>query len=359
MEGHARHGGGTATLCWLGRRLVLFQLALLAGCVVISERPASRPPLAPSWRGQALGVACKDHLQSWRRRDFDALVTLGANALSFTPFASMPDPGAPEVRRSHIQEHQREVLRKAREAGLFVLLKPHLWIDQSWHGAVEMRAAEDWPAFFAAYRAFLLDWAEVAREEAVAALCIGTELDRTLGHEDEWRALIRAVRAVYPGKLFYTAHWSDYARVPFWDALDAIGISAYFPLDVGPRPSHAELVAAWQPIRCELARFSAAAGRPIVFAELGYRPLAGVFARPWAHAAGRELAPENQANGLDAALAVFLDEPWFGGVFVWEWFDARFVARRWHGGSSYSPQGTAAEQRLGARFRAAQRRAPR
>jgi hypothetical protein len=110
MEGHTRHGDGRATARRRNVGLALLPLALLAGCAVIAERPASNPPLAPSWRGQALGVACKDPLQRWRRADFDALVALGANALAFAPFGSMPDPGAPEVRRSRIQENQRETL---------------------------------------------------------------------------------------------------------------------------------------------------------------------------------------------------------------------------------------------------------
>jgi hypothetical protein len=353
MLGHAAAGRGRGTervvrLAWWA---ALLSTAWLTAC----SAPRSAEPIT-GWRGRALGVSCKVHLQDWRAADFDGIAALGANAIAYTPFGSMPDPGASEVRRSRILAEHREVLRAARAAGLFVLLKPHLWIDRSWAGAVEMRSESDWPAFFAGYRAFLLDWVEIARDEGVDAVCIGTELDRTLVFESEWRALIRDVRVAYSGKLLYAAHWSEYARVPFWDALDAIGINAYFPLAVGPRPSFVELERAWRPIRLELAGFAARADRPIVFTELGYRPLADVFARPWEPFGGGEPAPENQANGLDAALAAFLEEPWFGGIFVWEWLSARFLARGGQGRSPYSPQGTPAAARLAERFASARGR---
>ena len=59
---------------------------------------------------------------------------------------------------------------------------------------------------------------------------VGTELQiPALQREADWRQLIKDVRAVYSGKLIYSANWyEEYEGIKFWDALDAIGVQAYF-----------------------------------------------------------------------------------------------------------------------------------
>jgi hypothetical protein len=51
-----------------------------------------------------------------------------------------------------------------------------------------------------------------------------------VAREKEWRRVIAAVRGVTSARLTYAANFDAYQRVAFWDALDAIGIQAYFPL---------------------------------------------------------------------------------------------------------------------------------
>lgn len=51
------------------------------------------------------------------------------------------------------------------------------------------------------------------------------------------RRLIRQIRRVYHGPLTYAANWSgEYKQIRFWDALDYVGIQAYFPLRHGRQP---------------------------------------------------------------------------------------------------------------------------
>jgi hypothetical protein len=63
---------------------------------------------------------------------------------------------------------------------------------------------------------------------ALAPNCINTT-----EREDEWRALISNIRKVYSGKLIYAANFhEEYEHVKFWDALDYIGVQAYFSLAI-------------------------------------------------------------------------------------------------------------------------------
>ena len=103
------------------------------------------------------------------------------------------------------------------------------------------------------------------------AFCVGNELQHASRREREWRDLIAAVRAVYAGPITYGATAEELTGVPFWDAVDFIGVSAYFPLVAEQTPSPAALAAAWRPIRETLRALSARHGKRVVFTEIGYR----------------------------------------------------------------------------------------
>ena len=327
-------------------RLAALLLALPCACAAPRAVPATAAPRP--WSALARGVTGKDDLQRFARADFEALRELGARDFAYVPFGSLRHPHGPELQFRAPEERDGELVRAARASGLRVLLKPHLWIDGSWHGEVRMPNDAGWRLFFERYGAFLVTWARFAAAHEVEALCLGTELDGTLGHEREWRALIAELRSVYPGRLFYAAHWSQVEHVPFQDALDAIGVTAYYPLEAD-EDSLASIVAAWQPVRAELAALARRHARPVVFAELGYRPVRGALAEPWVHSSRGEFEAGVQARALEAALRVFEPEPWFGGVYLWEW-RSQLARTEWSGpvrrSTGYSPQGLPAEELL-------------
>jgi len=84
----------------------------------------------------------------------------------------------------------------------------------------------------------------------------------------------------------------------------------------------------------------------VVFTEIGDHPAEGALTRPWEWEVGEApLAPECQADGYEAVLRVFLEEPWFGGVFWWKWH-AEERRRRGGPASTFSPRGLPAEDVL-------------
>jgi hypothetical protein len=333
-------------------------LFLAAAALALAAGARGNGPTTGRWRGQALGVCWEGSPRPVGDEALDPLAALGVNAISQTPFAFMKDPRAPalgfddplEAREGHggwwgeRADGVRAVTAAARARGIATLLKPHVWLHGSWPGDVEMDSEPDWAAWFAQYREFLLAWARFAAELELEGLCIGTELDKTLVREREWRALVAEVRAIYPGLLTYAANWTHFEEVPFWDALDAIGVNAYFPLSTAPHPGVDELVASWQPIRARLAALAERFDRPVVFTEIGYHPAEGALAEPWLWDVGDAAhAPENQARAYEAALDVFLDEPWFGGIFWWKWHAEPRRTRRGSPAGTFSPQGLPAE----------------
>jgi len=252
------------------------------------------------------------------------LKTLGVNWIAIHPYAGIRGDGTVGSRRSaeHGFEHLTRPIREAKALGLKIMIKPHLayWGSRfSWRGDITFETEEQWQRFFTDYQRWIVQLAEVCRD--ADAFVVGTELDKTIEHELQWRRIIAKVRERYSGTLTYAANWTDYTRVPFWDDLDAIGVQAYFPLTDKPGlPDQVDLELAWTRWLNELAAFSRSEGKPVVLAELGYTRSANAASRPWESRGGGEHAEETQRRCLTAALAALNDDEHVVGAFLWKWF---------------------------------------
>lgn len=133
----------------------------------------------------------------------------------------------------------------------------------------------------AAWRA----WAEVAActdaEDPIAAINA-----RRAGLDARWRGLAASVRAVYGGAVTYAANFDQYQEVGWWDALDGLGVNAYFPLRAWDEPATAATFeASWVRILRDLQTFAARPehrGRKVWFTELGYSFRKVSTVQPWA-----------------------------------------------------------------------------
>jgi len=80
------------------------------------------------------------------------------------------------------------------------------------------------------YNAFILHYVEVAQQTHCEMFCLGCEMSSTEGFEQKWRNLILESRKRYDGLLTYNVNHGKAQDVRFWDALDVIGMSGYYPL---------------------------------------------------------------------------------------------------------------------------------
>ena len=220
----------------------------------------------------------------------------------------------------------RHAIRAAHALGLSVMLKPHvdLWNDPDhWRGQIgDGFGSSQWATWFASYRAMIVHYAQLAESEGVEQFAVGTELNGTTAREADWRAVIAAVRAAFDGTLTYAGDWTNALDVPWWDAVDLIGVDAYYPLaDEGnSSPTAAQLAAAWQPWLAQLAGLSADnGGKRILFTEIGYRSQDGAAQHPWEWASGGAVDLAEQALLYRVAFEQVYDAPWFGGAYWWSW----------------------------------------
>lgn len=210
------------------------------------------------------------------------------------------------------------VTEQAHERGLKVMLKLHVW------GRAELKMDAwtelDWRAWFDGYGRFVEHYARIARDSNADAFCIGNEQKVASRNDAEWRRIIARARAVYGGPITYGANFDEVFDVPFWDALDWIGVSGYFPLDDDATPDRAALVRAWQPVLTKLEQLSIKHGKPILFTEIGYRSANGAAWRQWEIA--RDAPPNIDAQRIayEAFFETVWPRPWVAGAYPWKWF---------------------------------------
>lgn len=249
---------------------------------------------------------------------------VGAGWVSTHPYAAIRADGSVRFRPIDPDDPPEWLVRPIREAharGLKIMIKPHLayWGSPfAWRGEIEFDSDEAWNRFWAQYTDWIVQVARACRD--ADGFVVGTELDRTLRFENRWRDLVAKVRGVTGAALTYAANWPDYQRVPFWDAVDVVGIQAYFPVADAPSGRAAVLDAGWADRMDELRRYAAEVNRRVVFTELGYNRAHEAAVRPWGYDTDGPDAEPVQEACLRAALRAFEAEPAVVGVFLWKWF---------------------------------------
>jgi hypothetical protein len=239
----------------------------------------------------------------------------------------------------------RHVIQEAHRLGFRVMLKPHVDpIDGSYRGEVGTNfTPTEWLTWFDHYQEMILHYASLAEEMQIDLFCVGTELDSAQLHEFYWRRMLVEIRNQYTGLLTYAANHGQEKQVLWWDAVDLIGVDAYYPLSLNPHPALREIEAAWQPRVQSLERLSKRWNKPIIFTEIGYASQEGSAAQPWSWTLGK-IDLNGQANLYQAVFNTFLDQPWFKGIFWWSWDDSVY-----QGGAcnrEFTPKGKPAENVL-------------
>ena len=287
------------------------------------------------------------------------LRSLGVGWVSLTPFGYMRSLADPQVhhigsyRAGETDERMAREVRAAKDLGLRVLLKPHLWVVKGqWRGRIEMESDEDWSRWFDSYESWMLGYADMAQAEKVEALAIGVELKSTERRlRKRWRSLVAKIRARYDGALTYSANWDDVASVDWWDALDYIGVQFYPPLAREKGATEGSIRERLESALDELEALSEKEKRPVLFTEVGFRSTPGSLIRPheWPERAREaEVDVATQATGYRLFIQAVRDRPWVRGIYWWKWFTDPATAEE--GPAGFSPRGKPAEAILRAAY---------
>jgi hypothetical protein len=202
---------------------------------------------------------------------------------------------------------------QAHQLGLKVCLKPVVNCSNgTWRAHInffddEVPGEPTWSAWFASYTEFMLHYARIAEKLHVEMLCIGCEMVQADKREAQWRTLIGKVRDVYSGPLTYNCDKYQEERVNWWDAVDMISSSGYYPIGT----LEARLNA--------LESFVGKTGKPFFFMEAGCPSRTGSAQLPndWSLPGTVDL--EEQAEYYRVMFDQVEAREWFGGFMLWDW----------------------------------------
>lgn len=285
--------------------------------------------------------AMADHAVTWT-----ALAYAAQQATAFS--TDIPYEDEPTVTEDEIVH----AIRAAHDRGMKVCLKPVVNVaDGTWRAFIgffdwDVPGEPSWTDWFASYGAFILQAARIAEAEGCEMLCIGCEMVRSDRQDRHWRELIRRVREVYSGPITYNCDKYQEDHVSWWDAVDVISSSGYYPID------------AWEENLDRIEAVVAATGKPFVFLEAGCPSRENSPMRPndWQLAG----APSGQAQ-LEYYRAMFdacARREWVSGFFLWDWPAHLYNPLEAQSNDDYCPYGKPAGSLMREHYRALTAAAP-
>ena len=317
------------------------------------------------WRGQYLGDAPVESMKK--------LADTGANWVCISFGADMNEPNDPQIfwaeknPRMATDDEIRRAIDLARRNNLKIVLKPVVNVrDGTWRSWIKFETNDGkkdslaWDKWWSDFRQFLLHYARIAEETKCEMYCLGCEMGSTEPFENRWRSLIAEIRKVYSGVITYDTNHGEEDKVTWWDAVDVISISAYYPIGTDDvelalqddlskiPPSDSSLEALnrrLKPTKEIIRKVSKEFDRPVFFIELGVCSAKGCSAAPWTHNDPNMIYDgDEQRRFYQAMFETFWGEPWFIGFAWWDWPTWLYPAEKGQGNTSFCIYGKPAEQ---------------
>ncbi|MCC3761484.1 hypothetical protein K3N28_00115 [Glycomyces sp. TRM65418] len=236
-------------------------------------------------------------------------------------------------------------IREAKAHGLKVCLKPVVNVgDGTWRAYIgffdwDVPGEPSWAEWFVSYREFLLHAARIAEAEGCEMLCVGCEMVRADSREEDWRSLIAAVREVYSGLVTYNCDKYQEDHVRWWDAVDVISSSGYYPID------------RWEAELDRIEQVVAAADKPFFFMEAGCPSRTGSPARPNDWSLPGFPSGEEQLRYYRAMFDACERRPWMRGFMLWDWPPRLYAAADAAVNDDYCPYGKPAGDLMARHYR--------
>ncbi|MCD8501177.1 MAG: 1,4-beta-xylanase [Bacillaceae bacterium] len=202
---------------------------------------------------------------------------------------------------------------KAKRLGLKVCLKPVVnCMNGTWRAHInffdqDVPGEPSWTEWFKSYEEYILHYARIAEETKCEMFCIGCEMVQSDKRETEWRELIKKVRTVYSGQITYNCDKYQEDRLTWWDAVDVISSSGYYPAGT------------WDEQIARIEKVVEKHNKPFFFMEAGCPSRTGSSNVPndWNHKGDVNLGEQNEYY---KEMFAKLDQvPWFFGYALWDW----------------------------------------
>ncbi len=261
-------------------------------------------------------------------RSLEKLIRLNVNSIAVNPFTSMRNEKKLEPlafwRSPHTENDQSMIYlaHAAEKLGLVFLMKPHIYLHRSWPDGIEMSSKEEWDKFIDSYYRWIRHYAIISEMYNIPILCVGNELSKeTLQNEENWIAMFNKLRKIYSGKLVYGANWgNEFEKLTFWNHLDYIGISNYYPISKDLNPTDEELLKGASDVLDKIEEVQRKYNKQVIFTEAGFRSSTA----PWQSSFEKDKKLQDttftsQVRSYEAFYKAAYERDWLAGIFWWKW----------------------------------------
>ena len=201
----------------------------------------------------------------------------------------------------------------AKSKGLRVALKPTANCrNGTWRAHInffdeDVPCEPKWGNWFKAYTEFQLHYAEIAKRTGCEMVIAGCEMVQTERRETEWRKLISDIRQVFNGLVSYNTDKYQEHNVKWWDAVDVISSSGYYPVND------------WENQLDRIEKVVKKFNKPFFFAECGCMSTekSNLTPNDWSVQGNVDL--KGQAEWYEAMFSSCEKRDWVNGFATWDW----------------------------------------
>lgn len=207
----------------------------------------------------------------------------------------------------------KETLHYLHDMGIRTALKPTVNCrNGTWRAHIsffdeDVPCEPKWRNWFHSYEEFQMHFANVAQECGCEMFIAGCEMVQSEHREAEWRHVMEQLRTVYSGLLSYNTDKYQEHNVKWWDAVDVISSSGYYP------------AGDWDKQLDRIEKVVLKADKPFFFAECGCKSIQGSSKVPNDWSLKGAIDVNEQAEWFRQMFTACAKRDWIKGFAIWEW----------------------------------------
>jgi hypothetical protein len=235
-------------------------------------------------------------------------------------------------------EELMEMIEHARSLGLKVIMKPAVNCkDGTWRAHInffdmDVPCEPKWADWFKSYTEYQLHYAKIAEETNCEMMIVGCEMVQTERREQEWRKLVSDVRTVYSGPITYNTDKYQEGNVKWWDAVDIISSSGYYPIHD------------WDNQLDRIEKIIKPFNKPFFFAEAGCPSRTGSANVPNDWGLEGDVNMKEQEEYYKVMFEKTKTREWVRGFGLWDWSAELHKEEDAHANDGYGVYGKPAEK---------------
>jgi hypothetical protein len=267
---------------------------------------------------------------------------VGINFIILVPNGLQDTPQSEEIcytsNSTVSDEELKDIITYAKNIGLRVALKPTVNCKNgTWRAHInffdeDVHCEPKWSKWFEAYTAFQLHFAEIAEKTGCEMFIAGCEMVMSERREQEWRKLISDIRTLYSGMVTYNTDKYQEHNVKWWDCVDIISSSGYYPMDQ------------WEKELDRIEKVVKKFNKPFFFAEAGCMSTEASSTVPNDWGFEGNVALQEQADWYEAMFEAALKRKWLSGFAMWDWASNQYSLNRAESNKGYEVYGKPAEK---------------